>query len=148
VESLLGLRANLAKQLEDRQLLALLTFQDKVDVDRLLVLANIYPEEGEVCSLQGQPKQSLFAAQKSLRLYLKAALATEDKPTIELIQKIEALRSKLSAPDLPVETRLALLDYFDYLLASGEDFLDATRLSRPDLQRGHRLPRHRRPTLM
>lgn len=134
VESLLGLRASLAKQFEDRQLLDLLTFQDKLDVDRLLVLADIYREEGEVYALQGQPEQSLFAAQRSLRLYLEAALATEANPTIELVQKIEAQHSRLSAPDLPVETRLAMLDYFDHLLASGEDFLATAGLSRPDLQ--------------
>lgn len=134
VESLLGLRAGLAKQLEDRQLLALLTFQDKLDVDRLLMLADIYREEGEVYALQGQSVQSLFAAQRSLRLYLEAALTTEANPTLELVQKIEAQRSRLSAPDLPVETRLALLDYFDRLLASGEDFLSAAGLSRPDLK--------------
>ena len=134
VESLLGLRAGLAEQLEDRQLLALLTFQDKLDVDRLLVLADIYREEGEVYALQGQPEQSQFAAQRGLRLYLEAALVTEANPTLELVQKIEAQRSGLSVSDLPVETRLALLDYFDRLLASGEDFLAAARLSRPDLQ--------------
>lgn len=134
VESLLGLRASLAKQLEDRQLLALLTFQDKLDVDRLLLLADIYREEGEVFALQGQPEQSQFAAERSLRLYLEAALASEANPTIELVQKIEAQRSRLLAPDLPVETRLALLDYFDRLLASGEDFLAAAGLSRQGLQ--------------
>jgi tetratricopeptide (TPR) repeat protein len=134
VESLLGLRASLAKQLEDRQLLTLLTFQDKLDVDRLLILADIYREEGEVHTLLGQPEQSQFTAQRSLRLYLEAALATEANPTLELVQKIEAQRSRLPAPDLPVETRLALLDYFDRLLASGDDFLAAAGLSRPDLQ--------------
>jgi hypothetical protein len=134
VESLLGLRADLAKQLEDRQLLALLTFQDKLDIDRLLLLADIYHEEGEVYALQGQPQQSQFAAQRTLRLYLEATLSTEANPTLEVVQKIEAQRSGLSAPDLPVETRLALLDYFDRLLASDEDFLAAAGLSRPDLQ--------------
>lgn len=134
VEILLGLRAGLAEQLEDRQLLALLTFQDRLDVDRLLVLADIYCEEGEVHALQGQPEKSRFAAQRSLRLYLEAALAAGANPALALVQKVEAQRSRLSAPDLPVETRLALLDYFDRLLASGEDFLAAAGLSRPDLQ--------------
>ena len=134
VESLLGLRASLANQLEDRQLLAMLTFQGKLDVDRLLVLADIYHEKGEVYALQGQLEQSQFAAQRGLRLYLEAALATEAILPLELVQKIEAQRSRLSAPDLPVETRLALLDYFDRLLPSGEDFLAAAGLSRPDLQ--------------
>src|SRR4030042_2729874 len=72
VESLLGLRASLAEQLEDRQLLALLTFQDKLDVDRLLVLADIYREEGEVHALQEQPEKSQFTTHSSLRLYREA----------------------------------------------------------------------------
>ena len=42
VESLLGMRATLAKQLEDRQLLALLTFHDKLDVDRLLKIGRAH----------------------------------------------------------------------------------------------------------
>jgi hypothetical protein len=134
VESLTGLRASLVNELEDRQLLALLTFQDKLDVDRLVVLADIYCEESEVHALQGQPEQSLFAAQRGLRLYLEAALAVEGNPALELVQKVEALRARLSAPDLPVETRLALLDYLDRLLAVGEDFLAAAGLARPDLQ--------------
>jgi tetratricopeptide (TPR) repeat protein len=134
LESLLGLRASLAKQIEDHQLLTMLTFNGKLDVDRLLVLADIYREEGEVLTLQGQPKQSQFAAQRSLRLYLEAALTSEANPPLELVQKIEAQRSMLLAPGLPVETRLALLDYLDRLIASGDDFLAEVRLSRPDLQ--------------
>jgi tetratricopeptide (TPR) repeat protein len=134
LEILLGIRPNLVKQLEDRQLLALLTFQNKLDVDRLLVLADIYREEGEVYALLRQPEQVLFAAQRSLRLYLEACLATETNPTPELAQKIETQRSRLSASDLAVETRLALMDYFDRLLASGEDCLTAIGLSRPYIQ--------------
>jgi tetratricopeptide (TPR) repeat protein len=133
LERLLGLNAHLAKQLDDSLLLEMLTFQEKLDVDRLLVLAEIYREEAEVYTLQGQPESSQFAAQRSLRLYLEAALASEANPTLELIQKIEAMRLKLAAPALPVESRLALLDYLDRLLASGEDFLAAAGLSRPDL---------------
>jgi tetratricopeptide (TPR) repeat protein len=133
LESLLGLNARLTKQLDDSLLLDMLTFQEKLDVDRLLVLAEIYREEAEVYNLQGQPESSQFAAQRSLRLYLEAALVSEANPNLELIQKIEALRLNLAAPALPVETRLALLDYLDRLLASGDDFLTVAELSRPDL---------------
>jgi hypothetical protein len=134
VESLLGLRASLVNQLEDQQLLSLLTFQDKLNVDRLLLLADIFRAEGEVQSLRGQTEQSRFAGQRSLRLYLEAAFVIEDNPSLELVQKIEAQRSRFSEPDLPVETRLALLDYYDRLLACGEDFLASAGLSRQELQ--------------
>ena len=133
LETLLGLNARLAKQLNDSQLLNMLTFQEKLDVERLLVLAEIYREEAEVYTLQGQAESSQLAAQSSLRLYLEAALASEANPNLKLIQKIEALRLKIAATALPVETRLALLDYLDRLLASDDDFLAAAGLSRPDL---------------
>jgi tetratricopeptide (TPR) repeat protein len=134
VESLLGIRPSLVKQLEDRQLLTLLTFQEKLDVDRLLVLADIYYEEGEVYTMLRQPEQFLFAAQRSLRLYLEACLATESNLTHELAQKIETQRSRLSVSNLTMETRLALMDYFDRLLASREDYLTAIGFSRPYIQ--------------
>jgi tetratricopeptide (TPR) repeat protein len=133
LESLLGLNTHLLKQLDDSLLIDRLTFRGRLDLDRLLMLADIYREEAELYTLQGQPESSQFAAQRSLRLYLEAALASEVNPNLELIKKIEALRLKLSSPTLPLETRLALLDYLDCLLASGEDFLITTGLSRPDL---------------
>lgn len=133
IEGLLGLNARLAKQLDDSAVLGLLTFQENLDVDRLLVLAEIYCEEAEVYTLQGQFENGQFVAQSSLRFYLEVVLANEANPNIELIQKIEALRFKLAAPTLPVDTRLALLDYLERLLDSDDDFLAAAGLSRPDL---------------
>ena len=131
--SLLGLDAHLAKQLDDSLLLKMLTFQEKVDIDRLLVVADIYREESEVYNLQGQLEYSHFAAKRSLRLYLEAALASEVNPALELIQKIEGLRINLDGATLPFETRLALLDYLDRMLASGDDFLASAGLSRQAL---------------
>lgn len=134
MEGLLGLRADLANQLEDRQLLDLLTFRDRLDIERLLLLADIYHEKGEVFSLQGQPAESTFAAQRALRLYLEAALAGEINMPLELVQKIEAQRKALLVAELPVETRLALMDYFDRLLTFGDDFLTEAGLSRAEFQ--------------
>ena len=134
MEGLLGLRADLVNQLEDRQLLDLLTFRDRLDIERLLLLADIYHEKGEVYALQGQPGESTLAAQRSLRLYLEAALAGDTNLTIELVRKIEAQRNGLSTPDLPAETRLALMDYFDRMLTSRDDFLVEVGLTRGELQ--------------
>ncbi len=133
LESLLGLNAHLAKQLDDRLLLEMLTFQGVLDVERLRVLADIYREEAEIYTLQRQLDDSQRASQRSLRLYLEAALASEANLNIEIIQKIEPLRLQLAAITLPVETRLGLLDYLDRLLASSDDFLESAGLSRPDL---------------
>ncbi len=134
VEVLLGLNARLANQLEDGLLLEKLTFLGKLDVDRVLVLADIYREEAEVYSSLGQPDNQRFAAQRSLRLYLEATLANDENLNHALIEKIEALRTTLAIRSLPIETRLALQDYLDRLLASSDDFLAANRLSRADLR--------------
>jgi hypothetical protein len=134
LESLLGINARLANQLDDSKVLEMLTFLDKIDVDRVRVLADIYREQAEVYSLQGEHVSSLLAAQRSLRLYLEVALAGSDKPNLELIQKIETLRLKIDMSSLPVETRLALLDYFERMLESDDEYLTVVGLSRPDLE--------------
>jgi len=131
---LLGLDANLAKQLDDSTLLGMLTFQEQLDVDRLLVLAEIYREEAEVYTTQGQPDICRSMLLSSLRFYLEATLAVEGEPGPELINKIEALRVKFKAQALPVETRLALMDHLERLLGLGDDFLVSVKLTRADLK--------------
>jgi hypothetical protein len=135
IEGLLGINAHLAKQLDDDALLKMITFQDELDIERLLVLAEIYREEAEVYAWQGQAERSQVMAQSSLRFYLEVALADEGDPSIELVHKIEALRHKLETHTLPVETRLALMDHLERLLAADDDFLDAAGLSRTEMQR-------------
>ncbi len=134
VEVLLGLKRHLADQLDDNVLLEKLTFLGRLDVERVLVLGDIYREEAEVFTALGQPDNSCFAAQRSLRLYLEAALANEDNLNHEIIQKIETVRHHLNAPGLPIETRLALQDYLERLLAKGDDFLAANGLGRSELE--------------
>lgn len=133
IEQLLGLNARLAFQLDDAVLLDRLSFQGKLDVERLLVLADIYHEQAGVYISKGQLENGQFALQRSLRLYLEAVLAGEVDSNLELIQKVEALRQELLTPALPVETRLALLDYMERLLATDDRFLAAAGLSRPNL---------------
>jgi hypothetical protein len=87
-----------------------------------------------VFALQGQPGESTFAPQRSLRLYLEAALAGETNLTIELIRKIEDQRKALLVSELPAETRLALMDYFDRMLTARDDFLTESGLTRAELQ--------------
>ncbi len=134
IETLLGLNARLASQLEDGLLLEKLTFLGKIDVDRMLVLADIYREEAEVYTSLGQAENGVFAQQRSLRLYLESALADETSLNQELIRKIEGVREQISMPDLPIETRLALQDYLDRLLACSDDWLAESKLSRASIQ--------------
>jgi len=134
IENLLGLNAHLVDQLDDKTLLDRLTFLGKLDVDRLVVLADIFREEAEVYSSLRQPQRSQLAAERSLRLFLEAILVNDANLTTELIQKVEPLRQKVANISLPIETRLALQDYLDRLLARGDDFLAQNGLLREDLK--------------
>ncbi len=134
IETLLGLNAHLVSQLDDGMLLDKLTFLGRLDVERLLVLADIYREQAEVYNTLGQTENGQFASQRSLRLYLETGLASQAELDHELVQKIEGLRKNLDPLRLPVETRLATQDYLDRLLACEDDFLTTNGLSRSSLQ--------------
>lgn len=136
-EVLLGLDARLVDQLEDAALIDRLTSLGTLDVDRVFMLADIYDEEGEIFSLLGHESESVFSFQRSLRLYLEGALSSEASFSLETIQKIEAIRPKLTVESLPAETCLALLDYLDRLLDSGDEFLGLTGISRSRIQEDH-----------
>jgi hypothetical protein len=133
IETLLGLNADLAKQLDDSALLNLLTFRGALDVERVLLLADIYREQAEVFSSTGQPGNSRLASQRSLRLYLEALPAGRTELSVELVQKIEMLRRLAGGPTLPVETSLGLLDYLERLLQSSDTFLAEAGIPRPSL---------------
>jgi hypothetical protein len=133
LEGLLGVNARLADQLEDSMLLDRLTFMGKLDVERVLVLTDIYREEAEVYALLTQPEKSSYLEQRSMRLYLEVFLAGAENQNQELIQKIEALRHKITIASTPVETRLALQDYLDRLVALSDEDLATMGLARQDL---------------
>ncbi len=134
IETLLGLNAHLVSQLDDGMLLDKLTFMGRLDVERLQVLADIYREQADVYNSLGQPESSQFASQRSLRLYLEALLAGQSDLEPALVLSIEGLRRSLDPRKLPVETRLAVQDYLDRLLASSDEFMAANGLSRSELQ--------------
>ena len=62
IKSLLGLNTNLTKKPSDSNLLDMLTFQGTLDVERTLVLADIYREQAEVYLLLEQTENHQFAA--------------------------------------------------------------------------------------
>ncbi len=134
IESLLGMNAHLASQLDDSILLDRLTFMGRLDVDRSVLLADIYREEAEVYTSLRQPGASQLSNQRSLRLYLEAILADDANLTSELIQKVEPLRQVTNTSNLPIETRLAVQDYLDRLLGKSDDFLNTNGMNRIALQ--------------
>jgi len=136
-EILLGLDPHLVGQLTDNALLDLLTSFGNLDLERLKLLADIYREEGEIFEQLELVGNSHFSYQRSLRLYLEGVLAGEANTNIDIIEKIEELRKKLTVSKLAGETCLAILDYLDRLLESGDEFLVSAGLTRAALQIDH-----------
>ncbi len=129
-EQLTGLPASVLKQLDDAGLLTALAPQGQVDTGRLAVLADLFREEGEVFDLQGRSDAGASPAARALRLYLEVVLADEFNLSAENIRKIETLNARLRQTGLPVETSLALYDYYGRLLGKDDRELAAAGISR------------------
>jgi hypothetical protein len=111
LEQLLGLRADLIHRLDDEAILRALTRQDKLDVERLALVADLFKEEGDVLAAQGQAANSQASYLRALNFYLEAGLADETPPPPALTQKAWALAIQLGPPALPDDTLWALFCY-------------------------------------
>ena len=130
IEQLTGLPANLIEQMDDASLLSMLTTQGQLDVGRLAILADLFQEEGEILPKLGQSAEGSSATARALRFTLEVALADDSNLSPENIGKIETLYQSLKGRDLPVETQLALSDYYLRLLEKDDQMLAAAGPSR------------------
>ena len=120
LEQLTGLQAGLLMQLDERGFLDLLTRQNVADLDRLLLLAEIYAQGGDLHAARSQDQAAALHFQRSLLLYLEIAQVREELPPPEMQTAIAELRRRLDGIELPFEMRLNLLNY-DELLQTGKD---------------------------
>ncbi len=134
LDGLLGMRPDLARHLEDGQILEMLTVQDRLDTGRLAVIADLYQEDGEILASLGRQAESQFAKTRALRFHLEIALAEMDELSTEQMVKVEALSQKLRDGHLPLETQLAKLDYLEALLEKDDHELAAAGLTRGGLE--------------
>ena len=113
LEELLGLRAGLLKNLDDRAILDRLTSsQEGLDIDRLAVVADLFVEEGLVFDGLGQPERSAASHLRALNFYLEVALRGVEKFT-EPVPRIEDLLNRVPAAMIPEEMQFNLFAYFE-----------------------------------
>ena len=129
------LPASLIDQMEDAGILAMLTVQEKLDMGRLAILADLYQEKGEIFAAMGSTADSKNATSRALRFNLEVALAEVSNLTVENILKIESLYRRLRDQVLPIETLLALSDYYQHLLDQEDRILAAANISRQQVQK-------------
>lgn len=125
LEQLIGIPYNLINQMDDNGLLQICTRQNGLDLDRLMVIADISAEQGTLLSMRNMHSEIFSSYARALRLYIEIALAPVDESIDHpvqfdldetLITKIESVRSKIPYQNLPLDTNLALLDYYERLM--------------------------------
>ena len=115
LEMLLGMRADLVKRLDDDSLIETLTVQDTLDTDRLLVVADLFKEEGDILALKGHQSEAYLSRLRALNFYLEVILSGGPENLPEPEDKIEELLTLLRAHDLPAETLYSIFSYYVHL---------------------------------
>jgi tetratricopeptide (TPR) repeat protein len=130
IEQLTTLPANLIDQMDDGSILSMLTAQGQLDIGRLAILADLYQEKGEIYIKQDQPDKASIAFTRVLRFILEVDLSEAANLSNENIGKVELLIQRLNGHPLPVDTLLALSDYYQRLLEKDDQSLVAAGTSR------------------
>src|SRR5437016_5648984 len=93
--------------------------------EKLLALADLFREQGELYLLEGNLPENLRTAAISLGLYLEVATSAGTIISVGLLDKIEGLTEQTNGIRLPAEVVKRLLSYYVArgLFAKGEDVL-------------------------
>ncbi len=112
LEEVLGLKADLIRAMEDESVLLSLTQHEQLDTDRLLILADLFYEEGDILAKQGKPAASHASSLRALNFYLDVVLDWGADRISEKFGKIEDLVGQLDEQTLPPQTCFALYFYY------------------------------------
>ena len=130
IEQLTNLPANLFDQLDDDSILGMLVTQGQLDIGRLAILADLYQEQGEILYKLDQSVQGSITFARALRFILEVTMSEAANLSTKNIGKVEVLVQRLKGRALPVETQLALSDYYQRLLEKDDQSLAAGGTSR------------------
>lgn len=125
LEQLLGMRANIVKELDDEAILDLLTNQDVLDIDRLVIAADLFKEEGDIFMGLSKLSDGTRSYQRALNFYLIALLSGGSEYVAGPDEKIEALVKILKNNELPPDIEYSLYVYNEEIghFAAAEGYL-------------------------
>lgn len=127
LEQVVGMKAGLIHRLDDSSLLSALTNEeDELDLDRLLVVADLVKAEGDVHAEQGKAQTAYWSYLRAFNFYLEVVLNINSQDVTEPVEKVEALLPLLKDADLPPETLFAWFAYDERVgnYARGERVLE------------------------
>ena len=111
LEELLGLKADLVRQLDDSQIVEMLTNNDFLDVARLYHVAEIFRQEGEIRGELRQTSRAQICQIRALNLYLEVCFAV-DNDFLEADDRIDELFDALGA-NTPEDTLFTTFDHYE-----------------------------------
>ena len=114
LEQLLGLRADLLKQLDDDVIFRMLTLQGHLDIERVLVVAELFKAEGDILADQNRMVESQQKYLRALNFYLEANLSDQNiSPPTKLVEQVEWLVSQAAILPLPDDVQWSLFNYYE-----------------------------------
>jgi hypothetical protein len=111
LEELLGLKADLVRQLDDKQILDMLTVNEYLDVARLYHVAELFRLEGEIYRDQGQTELAQISQTRALNLFVEVGFAVENE-FLEADDHIDELFDELGK-DTPEDSLYTIFDYYE-----------------------------------
>jgi hypothetical protein len=91
LEQLVGLRSNLIRHMEDEKLFYVLTRQDRLDTQRLELIADLLQQEGDIFAIQNRLVESREDYSRALKYYLEVSFHEPVLDISVLGQKIDQL---------------------------------------------------------
>jgi len=113
LEQLIGLRIDLIQSLDDQNILGTLSMNGIPDGNRILLVADLFKEEGDVLASQNMVTSSIRSYQRALYFYLIYENSTNPTDATILKGNIEFLANALEYINCQIETELMLSDYFE-----------------------------------
>jgi len=110
---LTGMDGRLLISLNDDTLLAVLSNRQGLDYDRILIVADLLKEDGEIYAATNQPDVARPYYLRALSLYLEAALGPLEYPPDEMSARVDATLAALSPAPLPVDSLYPLWFYLE-----------------------------------
>jgi hypothetical protein len=135
LEMLLGLRADLIKQLDDESILAAVSQGEQLDTDRLYVVAELINEEGGILAATNRRAEAAVSYVRALNFYIETVLSGGAPGFEPPGKKIEVLLSNLKGVKLSPDTLYPLFCYYEETgsYAKGEKALSQLAVD-PELQ--------------
>jgi tetratricopeptide (TPR) repeat protein len=111
LEELLGLKADLVRQLDDKHIVDMLTTNGILDFGRLYYVAELFRQEAEIRSTRGDTQRERASQIRALNLFLEVGFAVENEFP-EADERIDEL-VEILGENIPEDTLFILFDYYE-----------------------------------